>query len=98
MAIFHLRKGAISGSDWSGLLQGEVLSGPIGSFCKLRVIEPRQSSEILMADIKNQCLRLAIKTRTVFSNTTKHYQALDEILFLDGGWEGEGSLNFEQFL
>lgn len=59
--IFYFRKGAILGYDWSGLLQSEVLSGPIDSFCKLSVIEPRQSSEILMVDMKNQRLRLVIK-------------------------------------
>lgn len=71
------------GYDWSGLLQSEVLSGPIDAFCKLSVIEPRQSSGILMVDIKNQCLGLVTKTRTTFSNTTKHYQAFDDILFLE---------------
>lgn len=82
-SFFTLGKGAILGYDWSGLLQGEVLSGPIDGFCKLSVIEPRQSSGILMVDIKNQCLGLVTKTRTTFSNTTKHCQAFDDILFLE---------------
>lgn len=69
--IFYFRKGAILGYDWSALLQSEVLSGPIDGFCKLSVIEPRQSSEILMVDIKNQRLRVVIKTRTRFKQYNK---------------------------
>lgn len=80
MVIFHFRKGAILGSDWSGLLQSEVLSGPIDGSCKHSVMEPRQSSEILILDIKNQCLKLVIKTRTRFSNITKLYQAYHDML------------------
>lgn len=82
--IFHFRK---RGHLWVAIGQVDlrVHSGPINRFCKLGMMEPRQSSEIFMVEIKNQCLRLAIKTRTMFSNTAKHQQAFGEMPLLFWG-------------
>lgn len=74
---------------WDTIVYRSTAQEDLTSFCKLCVMEPRQSSEILMVDIKNQCLGLAIKTRTMFNNTTKHQQAFSEMLLLEWGRKSE---------